>query len=98
MIFFPENVFNMSYFFPRRILSIHPPIPEDLSIEVKDFISQLLTKDPSRRLGGGPLDAMELKQHSYFRVSSVTTICIRVILTGTFNTVNSISSIVFKLG
>ena len=74
MIFFPENVFNMSYFFPRRILSIHPPIPEDLSIEVKDFISQLLTKDPSRRLGGGPLDAMELKQHSYFRVSSVTTI------------------------
>ncbi|KAK4030359.1 ribosomal protein S6 kinase alpha-5 isoform X1 [Daphnia magna] len=51
----------------RRILSIHPPIPGELSMEVKDFISQLLTKDPSRRLGGGPSDAAELKQHSFFR-------------------------------
>lgn len=53
----------------RRILSIHPPIPQELSMEVKDFIGQLLTKDPSRRLGGGTSDAAELKQHSFFRVS-----------------------------
>lgn len=52
----------------RRILSIHPPIPEDASIEVKDFICQLLTKDPSRRLGGGPSDSEELKQHPFFKV------------------------------
>jgi len=50
----------------RRILTIHPPIPDELSWEVKDFINRLLVKDPARRLGGGVLDGEELKQHPFF--------------------------------
>nr|CAD7460076.1 unnamed protein product [Timema tahoe] len=34
----------------RRILKATPPIPEDLSPEVSDFISRLLVKDPRKRL------------------------------------------------
>ncbi|KAL1457825.1 hypothetical protein WDU94_008017 [Cyamophila willieti] len=52
----------------RRILKTEPPIPEDLSPDVADFISQLLVKDPRRRLGGGDLDAEELKRHPFFNV------------------------------
>lgn len=44
-------------------------------MEVKDFINQLLTKDPSRRLGGGLSDALELKQHPFFRVGIYIQIC-----------------------
>jgi len=39
-----------------------------LSPEVKHFISQLLVKDPARRLGGGINDGEELKQHPFFKV------------------------------
>ena len=28
---------------------------------------QLLTKDPKKRLGGGPTDAEEVKQHPFFK-------------------------------
>uniref|UniRef100_A0A8D8Y790 non-specific serine/threonine protein kinase n=1 Tax=Cacopsylla melanoneura TaxID=428564 RepID=A0A8D8Y790_9HEMI len=52
----------------RRILKTEPPIPEDLSPDVADFISQLLVKDPRKRLGGGDLDAEELKRHPFFNV------------------------------
>ncbi|KAI5737364.1 hypothetical protein M8J76_012789 [Diaphorina citri] len=52
----------------RRILKTEPPIPEDLSPDVADFISRLLVKDPRRRLGGGELDAEELKRHPFFNV------------------------------
>lgn len=58
-------------------MSIHPPIPDELSVEVKDFIGQLLTKDPCRRLGGGPSDSEELKQHSFFKVRSFRHVHIR---------------------
>ncbi|KAG8224373.1 hypothetical protein J437_LFUL005255 [Ladona fulva] len=51
----------------RRILKTHPPIPEDISPEVADFIRRLLIKDPRKRLGGGKGDAEELKQHPFFR-------------------------------
>ncbi|KAL1124522.1 hypothetical protein AAG570_001148, partial [Ranatra chinensis] len=51
----------------RRILKTNPPIPEDLSPEVSDFISKLLVKDPRRRLGGGVEDAIELKRHPFFK-------------------------------
>ncbi|CAB0005928.1 unnamed protein product, partial [Nesidiocoris tenuis] len=53
----------------RRILRVNPPIPEDLSPEVSDFISKLLIKNPRERLGGGVEDAEELKRHAFFKDS-----------------------------
>ncbi|KAF6215608.1 hypothetical protein GE061_010364 [Apolygus lucorum] len=51
----------------RRILRVNPPIPEDLSPEVSDFITKLLVKNPRERLGGGIGDALELKEHPFFK-------------------------------
>ncbi|XP_034187998.1 ribosomal protein S6 kinase alpha-5 isoform X1 [Osmia lignaria lignaria] len=51
----------------RRILKTDPPIPSHLSPTVRDFILRLLVKDPRQRLGGGPSDAKELKEHPFFR-------------------------------
>ncbi|XP_054711276.1 ribosomal protein S6 kinase alpha-5-like [Uloborus diversus] len=51
----------------KRILRGLPPIPENLSPEVKDFIRRLLVKDPKKRLGGGLSDSEELKQHKFFK-------------------------------
>ncbi|XP_065346677.1 ribosomal protein S6 kinase alpha-5-like isoform X1 [Cloeon dipterum] len=50
----------------KRILKTEPPIPKHLSPATCDFIAQLLVKDPRKRLGGGPTDADELKQHAFF--------------------------------
>lgn len=52
----------------RRILRTNPPIPEELSPEVADFITKLLVKNPRERLGGGTEDAEELKRHPFFKV------------------------------
>ncbi|XP_033329616.2 ribosomal protein S6 kinase alpha-5 isoform X2 [Megalopta genalis] len=51
----------------RRILRTDPPIPSHLSPTVRDFILRMLVKDPRQRLGGGPDDAKELKDHAFFR-------------------------------
>jgi hypothetical protein len=64
--------FQLNYVSPlvtRRILKIEPPIPDELSPAVKDFICKLLVKEPRQRLGGGPGDAEEVKSHQFFRVS-----------------------------
>ncbi|XP_008213525.1 ribosomal protein S6 kinase alpha-4 isoform X2 [Nasonia vitripennis] len=53
----------------RRILKMDPPMPTFLSPTVRDFIARLLTKDPRVRLGGGPRDAKELKEHDFFRIA-----------------------------
>ncbi|KAG5344122.1 KS6A5 kinase, partial [Acromyrmex charruanus] len=51
----------------RRILKNDPPpMPSHLSANVSDFITRLLIKDPRQRLGGGPRDAKELKEHPFF--------------------------------
>ncbi|XP_011640915.1 ribosomal protein S6 kinase alpha-5-like isoform X2 [Pogonomyrmex barbatus] len=51
----------------RRILKNDPPpMPSHLSVNVSDFITRLLIKDPRQRLGGGPRDAKELKEHPFF--------------------------------
>lgn len=50
----------------RRILRNEPVIPQQFHRYTRDFILQLLIKDPSRRLGGGPRDADELKEHPFF--------------------------------
>ena len=51
----------------RRILKTDPPIPSHLTSIVRDFIRRLLVKDPRQRLGGGPGDAKELKEHTFFK-------------------------------
>lgn len=51
----------------KRILKNDPPaMPSHLSANVSDFITRLLVKDPRQRLGGGPRDAKELKEHPFF--------------------------------
>ncbi|XP_058805745.1 ribosomal protein S6 kinase alpha-5-like [Phymastichus coffea] len=50
----------------RRILTKDPPEPKNLTPEGTDFICRLLVKNPRERLGGGPEDAAELKNHSFF--------------------------------
>ncbi|XP_012241692.1 ribosomal protein S6 kinase alpha-5-like isoform X2 [Bombus impatiens] len=50
----------------RRILKTEPPIPSHMGPTVRDFILRLLVKDPRQRLGGGPGDAKELKEHTFF--------------------------------
>lgn len=41
--------------------------PPYLSPEAVDILKKLLTRDPTRRLGCGPGDALELKNHPYFK-------------------------------
>ncbi|PNF30492.1 hypothetical protein B7P43_G10867 [Cryptotermes secundus] len=50
-----------------RIITTEPDIPDDLSFDAADFISQLLVKDPQKRLGGGKDDAEELKRHPFLK-------------------------------
>ncbi|XP_076359815.1 ribosomal protein S6 kinase alpha-5-like isoform X1 [Tachypleus tridentatus] len=51
----------------KRILYSQPPQPEHCSSAAKDFIHRVLMKNPRKRLGGGPDDALELKRHRFFR-------------------------------
>ncbi|XP_063857692.1 LOW QUALITY PROTEIN: ribosomal protein S6 kinase alpha-5-like [Scylla paramamosain] len=51
----------------RRILKTQPPLPSGVSPEVRDLISRLLVKDPHQRLGGGPRDALEIKDRVFFK-------------------------------
>ncbi|KAF4788639.1 ribosomal protein S6 kinase, 90kDa, polypeptide 5 [Turdus rufiventris] len=51
----------------RRILKSEPPYPQDMSALSKDIIQRLLVKDPKKRLGCGPTDADEIKQHPFFQ-------------------------------
>lgn len=43
--------------FPRNV---------NISAEARDLLLGLLVKDPARRLGGGPSDAREIKDHVFF--------------------------------
>nr|XP_013796118.1 PREDICTED: ribosomal protein S6 kinase alpha-5 isoform X5 [Apteryx mantelli mantelli] len=51
----------------RRILKSEPPYPQEMSTLSKDIIQRLLMKDPKKRLGCGPTDADEIKQHPFFQ-------------------------------
>ncbi|XP_032678914.1 ribosomal protein S6 kinase alpha-5-like isoform X2 [Odontomachus brunneus] len=62
-----EGESNSQQEISRRILKTEPPMPDYLSPTVRDFINRLLVKDPRRRLGGGPQDANELKEHPFFK-------------------------------
>uniref|UniRef100_A0A8C0Q2M8 Ribosomal protein S6 kinase alpha-5 n=1 Tax=Canis lupus familiaris TaxID=9615 RepID=A0A8C0Q2M8_CANLF len=51
----------------RRILKSEPPYPQEMSALAKDLIQHLLMKDPKKRLGCGPRDADEIKEHLFFQ-------------------------------
>uniref|UniRef100_A0A8B9WTH1 Ribosomal protein S6 kinase n=1 Tax=Bos mutus grunniens TaxID=30521 RepID=A0A8B9WTH1_BOSMU len=51
----------------RRILKSEPPYPQEMSAVAKDLIQRLLMKDPKKRLGCGPRDADEIKEHPFFQ-------------------------------
>uniref|UniRef100_A0A8D0MZ34 non-specific serine/threonine protein kinase n=2 Tax=Sus scrofa TaxID=9823 RepID=A0A8D0MZ34_PIG len=51
----------------RRILKSEPPYPQEMSAVAKDLIQHLLMKDPKKRLGCGPRDADEIKEHLFFQ-------------------------------
>ena len=52
----------------RRILKSEPLYPQEMSAVAKDLIQRLLMKDPKKRLGCGPRDADEIKEHPFFQV------------------------------
>ena len=41
--------------------------PSSISDEARDILSGLLRKNPRERLGGGPQDAKNIMDHSFFR-------------------------------
>uniref|UniRef100_A0A1I8F510 PX domain-containing protein n=1 Tax=Macrostomum lignano TaxID=282301 RepID=A0A1I8F510_9PLAT len=44
-----------------------PPLPDWLSAEARDLLSQLLCPEPRHRLGGGSPGPDEIRQHAFFR-------------------------------
>lgn len=42
-----------------------------MSALAKDLIQRLLMKDPKKRLGCGPRDADEIKEHLFFQVKFI---------------------------
>ena len=44
-----------------------PPLPAYLSAEAKSLMKKLIKKNPTERLGSGPRDADEIKEHAFFR-------------------------------
>jgi serine/threonine protein kinase len=43
-----------------------PMLAGDLSHAARDFFERLLDKNPDARLGGGPRDVEEVKEHPFF--------------------------------
>uniref|UniRef100_A0AC34REV9 Ribosomal protein S6 kinase n=1 Tax=Panagrolaimus sp. JU765 TaxID=591449 RepID=A0AC34REV9_9BILA len=50
-----------------KILKSRLSLPAYLSAEARDFIKRLLKRHVDTRLGSGPCDAEEIKDHSFFR-------------------------------
>jgi hypothetical protein len=71
---FNKYVFNGKYkngpFFYSKIVHNTPVFPKCFSPVAADFVSKLLEKDPSRRLGQGKGGAQNIKEHPFFNVSS----------------------------
>lgn len=42
-------------------------IPHTMSIDARNLILQLLNRNPMRRLGAGPKDSQEIKEHAFFK-------------------------------
>ncbi|KAI9014130.1 kinase-like domain-containing protein [Hyaloraphidium curvatum] len=60
--FYSENV-NVMY---KKILHNQLTFPPGFSEAAQSLVRGLLTRDPRRRLGGGPNDAADIKRHPYF--------------------------------
>ncbi|KAH0788551.1 AGC family protein kinase [Histomonas meleagridis] len=60
--FYSDNVEKMI----RSIMFDSIEYPVNMSPEAVDLCKKLLQKDPKKRLGSGPLDAEEIKRHSFF--------------------------------
>lgn len=50
----------------EAILQDEVKFPPNMPEEAMSVLQMLLTKDPARRLGAGPTDSEEIKQHPYF--------------------------------
>ena len=59
--------FTLLYF--RRILNNSAPIPHHFSPLLRSLVGGLLEKDPKKRLGCGPREAAEVKEHPFFKVT-----------------------------
>lgn len=55
-----ERLFN-------KIKKSSVDIPPNMSPDTADILQKLLKKDPTKRLGGGPTDAEEVKKHPFFK-------------------------------
>jgi serine/threonine protein kinase len=51
----------------ENILSGPLRIPQSMSFEARDLILNLLNRNPKKRLGAGPDDALELMKHDFFK-------------------------------
>jgi serine/threonine protein kinase len=60
--FYDENA-NKMY---KMVLNDRPKFPNFVSPVAQDFILRLLDKLPAQRLGGGPGDVEEIKEHPFF--------------------------------
>ncbi|KAH0792239.1 AGC family protein kinase [Histomonas meleagridis] len=60
--FYDENI-NAMY---RAILNDDIEFPSSMSAEAKDFVSKLLDRNPSTRLGSSDKDVEEIKAHPFF--------------------------------
>jgi len=61
--FYNQNL-NIMY---ERILHAPIPLPKYLSKEARSIFLGLLERDPKRRLGSGPKDGGEIKEHPFFK-------------------------------
>lgn len=50
----------------KNIKSAPLKIPKGISLDLKNLLVHLLTRNPQKRLGAGPLDAEEVKSHPWF--------------------------------
>jgi serine/threonine protein kinase len=60
--FFHENPYKLG----RLIVAAAVPYPDHMSQISRDLVSQLLEKDPAKRLGAGDRDYLEIKEHGFF--------------------------------
>jgi hypothetical protein len=70
-IYVCENRYQNGFFFCSKILNQEPTIKNSLSPEASDLICKFLVKNYRRRLGGGTTGAQAVKEHPFFKVSSL---------------------------
>jgi hypothetical protein len=69
-------------------VTLDPHIPQELSPEAADLITNLLEKEETERLGGGEEGADAIKRHPFFKVSYFP-ICYRRVMYKNISVLNS---------